>query len=69
MGQWCQTEWILTMLTTKQNVATGLDCCCACFVLLLVFALNPQEHSIVNRQLEFFNCGPGSVVGFTGTGV
>ena len=36
-----------------------------CFVLLM-FALNPQQHSRVNRQLEFFNCGPGSGVGFTG---
>ena len=36
-----------------------------CFVLFM-FALNPQQHSSVNWQLEFFNCGPGSGVGFTG---
>ena len=39
-----------------------------CFVLLLVFALNPQQDTGINL-LTFFICGPWSVVGSTRTGV
>ena len=61
------------MLLTKQNIATGLGLLLVLrFLLLLVFALNPQQDPSVNllpTVVGFIIFGPTSVVEFTRTGV